>query len=97
MGQKVGKTGVRPVNQWEWAQDPQQAVTSLSLREMDHLADISLFVAFVMKKPACNDSKENKTSKTTTGMEVIALPPKTSPDIVGPEQGSHGHGLWGSV
>ena len=70
MGQKVGKTGVRPVNQWEWAQDPQQAVTSLSLREMDHLADISLFLAFVMKKATCNDSKENKTSKTTTGMEA---------------------------
>ena len=44
-----------------------------------------------MKKAACNDSKENKTSRTATGIEVIASPPKTSPDIVGPEQGSRGH------
>ncbi|KAI4530386.1 hypothetical protein MG293_019275 [Ovis ammon polii] len=47
--------------------------------------------AFVMKKAACTNSKENKTLKTTTGIEVIASPPKTSPDTVGPEQGSHGH------
>ena len=58
---------------------------------MDHLADISLLLAFVMKKAACNNSKENKTLKTTTGIEVIASASKTSPDIVGPEQGSHRH------
>lgn len=56
-------------------------------KEMDHLADISLLLAFVMKKAACTNSKENKTLKTTTGI-VIASSPKTSPDTVGPEQGS---------
>lgn len=85
------------MDQREWGQDPQQATISLSLREMDHMADISLFLIFVMKKATCNVSKENKTSKTATAMEVMASPPKTSPDIVGPEQGSHGLGPWDSL
>ena len=95
--QEVGKTGARPVDKREWGQDSHQATISLSLREMDHLADISLFLIFVMKTFTCNISKENKTSKTATAIEVIALLPKTSPDIVDPEQGSHGHGPWDSL
>lgn len=80
-------TGVdtQPVSHLEWGQGHRQAATTLILREMCHLADISLFLIFVMKKATCNHSKENKISTTTAAVIAITSPPEPTPEIVGPE------------